>query len=200
MTATLDGARRKGRPRDVEVDRRITEAALEVLAEAGASAFSVAEVAERSGVAKTSIYRRFPTRDALLLGALERLNDDLPAVPEGGSARDRLVVLLGGIRRRSPGSLHGRLMLQVAATQDPRLAQLVYERVILPRQRVLCDVVREGMASGEFRADLDLDSVVPALVGPMLYLRIWHAVPALSALSVDAVVDHLIQGMTSPAG
>lgn len=195
MTAAPEGPR-KGRPRDEDVDRRITVAALEVLADHGAAGFSVAEVALRSGVAKTSIYRRYPSRDDLVIGALERLNDDLPQPLSGGSARDRLVELLGGIRRRSAAGLHGRLMMQVAATQDPRLAQLVFERVVRPRQAVLRSVLIDGIATGEFRSDLDIEAWIPALVGPMLYLRMWHAVTQVSRLPVESVVDQLMTGLT----
>lgn len=195
MTVAADVPRR-GRPRDEDVDRRITVAALEVLAQNGVAAFSVAQVAARSGVAKSSIYRRFPTRDDLLIGAVERLNDDLPAVPADGTARDRLVALLSGIRHRSPAGLHGRLMMQVAGSQDPRLTQLVYDRVVRPRHTVVRAVISDGVARGEFRGDLDLEVLIPALVGPMLYLRMWHAVPAVAGTSVEAVVDQLMSGMT----
>jgi AcrR family transcriptional regulator len=199
MSATT-AAPRKGRPRDEDVDRRITAAALEVLADHGAEGFSVAEVALRSGVAKTSIYRRYPSRDDLVIGALERLNDDLPTLPARGSVRDRLVELLGGIRRRSPAGLHGRLMMQVAATSDPRLAHLVFERVVRPRQAVLRAVLSEGMATGEIRRDLDVEAWIPLLVGPMLYLRMWHAVPQVTRLTVDDLVDELMRGLTPATG
>lgn len=187
---------RRGRPRDEDVDRRITVAALEVLAEHGAAGFSVSQVAARSAVAKSSIYRRFPTRDRLLIGAVERLNDDLATLPTDGTARDRLVALLGGIRRRQPAAVHGRLMMQVAGSQDPRLTQLVYDRVVRPRHIVLRTIIEDGVASGEFRGDLDIDALIPVLVGPMLYLRMWHAVPAVAAMSVEAIVDQLMAGMT----
>ncbi|MDP1876709.1 MAG: TetR/AcrR family transcriptional regulator [Actinomycetota bacterium] len=187
---------RRGRPRDARLDRDITDAALELLAESGVAGFSVAEVAGRSGVAKTTIYRRYPSRDALLAGALERLNDDLPDVPAPGPVRDRLVQVLDGIRRRSPNGTQGRLLGQVAATHDPRLGRMVYERVLVPRHRMLRRIVQDGIDAGELRADLDLDALIPILVGPMLYLRTWHRSPLAGRLSVEAVVDQLIDGMT----
>lgn len=187
---------RRGRPRDARLDRGITDAALEVLAESGVAGFSVAQVAARSGVAKTTIYRRYPSRDALLAGALERLNDDLPDLPAPGPVRDRLVQVLDGIRRRSPNGTQGRLLGQVAATHDPRLGRMVYERVLVPRHRMLRRVVQDGIDAGELRADLDLDALIPILVGPMIYLRTWHRSPLAGRLSVEAVVDQLIDGMT----
>ena len=77
--STLTGApARTGRPRDERIDRDITTTALAVLAETGFAGFSVAEVASRAGVAKTTVYRRYPTSDDLIAATLERLNDDLP--------------------------------------------------------------------------------------------------------------------------
>lgn len=196
MNPAEASADRKGRPRDARLDRGITDAALEVLAESGVAGFSVAEVAARSGVAKTTIYRRYPSRDDLLVGALERLNDDLPEVPAGGTVRDRLVQVLDGIRRRSPSGTQGRLLGQVAATHDPRLGRMVYERVLVPRHRMLRGIVQDGVDAGELRAGLDFDALIPILVGPMLYLRTWERSPLARRVSVEAVVDQLIAGMT----
>ncbi len=57
--------------------------------------------------------------------------------------------------------------------RDPALADLVHQRVLAPRRQVLRDVIADGIASGELRADVEIDTVVPALVGPMLYLGMW---------------------------
>lgn len=187
---------RRGRPRDARLDRAITDAALEVLAESGVAGFSVARVAARSGVAKTTIYRRHHSRDDLMVGALERLNDDLPDVPARGHVRDRLVQVLDGIRRRNPSGTQARLLGQVAATHDPRLGRMVYERVLVPRHRMLRRIVQDGIDAGDLRADLDLDALIPILVGPMLYLRTWHRSPLAGRVTVEAVVDQLIAGMT----
>ena len=86
----MSAAARKGRPRDERIDLEITSAALDVLAESGFVRFSIAEVVELTGVAKTTIYRRFATRDDLIASALDRLNDYLPAdPPPGNGARIR---------------------------------------------------------------------------------------------------------------
>jgi AcrR family transcriptional regulator len=194
----LEAPCHRGRPRDGRIDLDITSAALAALAEHGFDRFSVEEVATRAGVAKTTVYRRFGTRDELILGALERLNDDLPAEPGTGPVRDRLVEILGAIRRRTPDSMRGRILTQAVgeADRDPGLARLVHERVLVPRQDMLRNVIRAGIESGELREDIDLDVVVPVLVGPMLHLGMWNVCASTQRVSVEAVVDLLLTGLT----
>ena len=199
---TAPAGARKGRPRDARIDRQVTTAALEALAEVGFEGFCVEAVAQRAGVAKTTVYRRFPTRDDLIAGALERLNDDLPPAPPPGPVRRRLVDVLSGIRRRTPASVHGRILTRVAAAGagEPALAELVQSRVLAPRRQVLRDVIADGIASGELRDDVDVNAVIPVLVGPMLYLGMWDRTPVASDVSVDAVVDTILSGLTRASG
>lgn len=196
MTAAVTGTARVGRPRDSRVDQEILAAALSVLADEGFDRFTVEEVAARSGVAKTSIYRRYPTRDDLLLGSLESLNDDLSARSSVGSARDRLIAVLDGIRR-APGTTRGRVLMRAAAegVSDPSVAALVHERVLEPRREVLRQVIRDGIRAGELRADIDLDAVIPLLVGPMMHLGMWRMCNGVADISLEAVVDLILAGL-----
>lgn len=193
---------RKGRPRDERIDRDITSAALAVLSDHGFDRFSVEEVAARAGVAKTTVYRRFPTRTDLVLGALVRLNDDLPPAPPPGPVRDRLIEALERVRTRATTSIHGRLLMQAAtaAGNDPALADLVQSRVLAPRRQLLLDIVAEGIARGELRDDIDTHAVIPVLVGPMIYLGAWSTSPLHREVSVAAVVDLVLSGLTPASG
>ena len=200
--ATCAAGARKGRPRDERIDREITTTAVSVLADLGFSEFSVAEVATRAGVAKTTIYRRFPTREQLIAAALERLNDDLPSTPLAGPVRDQLVILLEGIRSCTPDSEWSRILVHAVGegSRDSIFAGMVRERVLAPRRRLLCAVITEGIASGELRADLDPDTAIPILVGPMLYLGKWDSSSTFQQVSVEAVLDVLMMGMTPANG
>jgi AcrR family transcriptional regulator len=193
---------RKGRPRDERIGQDITAAALAVLSEQGFERFSVEEVAVRAGVAKTTVYRRFPTRNDLIVGALLRLNDDLPPPPPAGPVRDRLVGVLDGIRRRTTESVRGRILMQVVSEglRDPALADLVHQRVLAPRRQVLRDVITDGIASGELRDDIDTDAVLPVLVGPMLYLGMWSGSAIAEGVTVESVVDLVLSGLTRASG
>ncbi len=189
---------RKGRPRDERIDEDITAAALDLLSTEGFDRFSVEAVAARAGVAKTTVYRRFPTRNDLIVGALLRLNDELPPPPAAGPIRERLVEALHGIRRRTTESVRGRILMQVVSEglRDPALADLVHQRVLAPRRQVLRDIIADGMASGELRADVEVDTVVPVLVGPMLYLGMWGGSAVTKGVTVESVVDLVLSGLT----
>jgi AcrR family transcriptional regulator len=206
MTATgersPEASARKGRPRDARIDGDITAAALDVLAEGGFEGFSVEAVAVRAGVARTTVYRRFPTRDELLVGALERLNDTLPPAPPPGPVRERLVQVLGEVCNRTPRSVRGKILMHAAAegTREPGLADLVQSRVLTPRRTILRNIIREGIATGELRDDIDLDAVIPVLVGPMLYLGMWSMTAAVRDVSVESVVDTVLSGLTRANG
>lgn len=196
VDATTAG--RRGRPRDERIDREITAAALVVLAETGFGGFSVAEVTMRSGVAKSTIYRRFPTRDDLIASALERLNDDLPDSVPPGSTREQLISTLDRIRQRGPDSLQSRILTHAVSegSGDPAMAELVHDRVLVPRRQLLRRIIEAGVGSGELRPDLDADTVIPILIGPMLYLGKWCMSPRAQQVTVEGVVDILMRGMT----
>jgi AcrR family transcriptional regulator len=188
---------RKGRPRDERIDDDITAAALEELSAGGFERFTVEAVASRAGVAKTTVYRRFPTREDLVVGALLRLNDDLPKAPPPGPVRDRLIAVLGAVRSRATSSSPGRLLMQSVGEglHSPELAEMVHARVLAPRRQLIRDVVQAGIDSGELRSDLDPDALIPVLVGPMFYLGAWKCVATVSAVSVDAIVDTILTGL-----
>src|SRR5579871_945268 len=97
-------ARRRGP--EPEPDERVARskrvvlaAAHELLTESGLSGVSVDEVSRRSGVAKTTIYRHWPSREALLLDACSQLTAR-PPVPDTGSVRSDLEALAGGAAMR----------------------------------------------------------------------------------------------------
>jgi len=93
---------RPGRPRDPEVDEAIVSTALRMLAETGYARLTMDAVAARAGVGKASLYRRFPTKERLVLEAIRHRHErERPAVPDTGSLhRDILTHLRALIRHR----------------------------------------------------------------------------------------------------
>ena len=198
MTAGAATAVRRGRPRDERIDRELADVAVAVLADQGFERFSVEEVASRAGVAKTTIYRRFPCRGDLLAAALHRLNDEMPDPPPPGPVRERLIAVLEVVHRTTPGSLRGRVVMQAAQSGDHELSELVQQRVIEPRRALLRDVVRDAIAAGELRGDIDFDALMPVLVGPILFLNLWQGTSSTRDVSIDAIVDTVLAGLRPP--
>jgi AcrR family transcriptional regulator len=195
-TAPSQSCLRKGRPRDQRIDRGIAAAALNVLADVGFARFSVEEVAQRAGVAKTTVYRRFPTRSDLIAGALEQLSEEGAGLRVEGSVRDRLVAILTAIRRSTPNSTRGRVLMHAVGSDDPELARLVHDRVLSSRSALIRSVIEDGMATGELRSDVDSDAVMAVLVGPMLYLGMWRMRDGVRRVQVDDIVDLVMTGLT----
>jgi AcrR family transcriptional regulator len=190
---------RRGRPRDGRIDREITAAALDLLGEVGFEGFSVEEVTARAGVAKTTVYRRFPTRNDLIVAALERLNDDLEMPSADLSTRDRLVAAMSSVRERKSGQSARDRLLHIVSTQsaDPELQLLVRRRVIEPRRAGLRRILETGVARNELRADLDVDSAMALLVGAMFYLGAADRIGGDITVTVEDAVDWALRGLAS---
>jgi AcrR family transcriptional regulator len=85
----LDGRVRRSR-------ERVLTTTFELLGESGVGGFSVDEVARRSGVAKTTIYRHWPSREALVIDACSRITDE-QHVPDTGSLEGDVTAILTNI-------------------------------------------------------------------------------------------------------
>lgn len=185
----------KGRPRNPQVDAAIIAAALDVLAERGFARFTVEEVANTAGVGKASIYRRFPDKDSLITHALDHINDDLPPIPDAGSVKERLTIMMDRSRSAMHTSHAGRIMRHVLSEsgETPTLIADFYRRVIDPRSRRIRSVLNEGKAAGELSADFDVEVAIPALIGSMVFLSTWAGCEAADATSTRDVVDLVLR-------
>jgi AcrR family transcriptional regulator len=194
---TVSSTRAPGRPRDVRADAAILDAALDLLAEVGPTGLSVEEVATRAGVSKATIYRRWPTKDDLVvasLGALVMVPEEVP----DGSARDSIVFLVTQWWRTYNDSPNGMVFQRVMAhaKSNPRLFESFYDAVIEPRRELFRAVLRGGIERGEIRADADLELAVTLIIGSSVYVnqvRSSGRDPAPGA-GVDALVDAVLAG------
>src|SRR5216683_4433691 len=118
---------RRGRPRDDAADQRILDAAWDLLHAAGYAGLSVDEVAERAGVAKTTLYRRWPTKDHLAIAVAARMLGEVP-IPDTGDLQADLTEFASALaeqlnRVRAAGTPHSADQ----ADQADRSAGLVAE-------------------------------------------------------------------------
>ena len=154
--------RTPGRPLDPEIDRAILTAAGEILARDGFQNMTLPGVAAAAGVAKTTVYRRYPSTVELVLATIRHLNIGAP-VPDTGSARDDLVAVLDFARRRFDVSITGTLMAE--EREHPELLDVARRQMIGPAIERYRTVLRAGIERGELRADLDVDAIAHALLG-----------------------------------
>ncbi|GHJ55295.1 TetR/AcrR family transcriptional regulator [Micromonospora chersina] len=196
MTSTADAPRSPGRPRSVRADEAIIEATLDLLAEGSTiEALSIEAIAARAGVGKATIYRRWSGKDALLMDALRRLKG-VPPQPAGHSVRDDLVLLVGAVGHNvDPRAARIMPCLVPEVNRSPDHFQL-YQNIIEPRRKLMREVLRRGVDSGELRADLDIELAMALLSGPMLIQRVlrWH--PELDErILPERVVDSVLEGL-----
>jgi AcrR family transcriptional regulator len=162
--------RGRGRPRDERVDAAIMASTLDLLAEVGPTGLSVDEVATRAGVSKTAIYRRYSTKDDLVVAAIATLNELLPAEPPPGSARDALVAMVSAWWEQY-SSPNGQLFPRVLAhaKNNPRMFCSFYDQVMEPRRDLYRTAIRRGIETGELRPDTDVELMTTLIVASSVY-------------------------------
>ena len=157
---------RAGRPRSDEVDARVLDAALTLLREGGPSNVNVQAVSARSGVAKTSIYRRYADRGELLRAAIASMVHPPEAAPVEGTA-ERLAWGLGQMEHVLGDALGRGGIAALVENNDPQFTKLV-RSVLRPYTTSLARLIEDDVAAGRLRRDVDADAVVSLMMGAYL--------------------------------
>ena len=160
MTATAPA----GRPRDPEVDRRITLAAVDLFGEAGWAGFSLEAVARRAGVGKASIYLRWSTKESLLTDALAARIIDITDT-DTGTLRGDLVDLARQLLQLYLGeSSRAVLRISVEAPAIPGVAQR-WEELRASQVLAARAMVRRGIRRGEIPENASVTLLLDTLCG-----------------------------------
>ncbi len=153
---------RRGRPLDPEIDDAIVRAAMAALFDGGIQRMTVPGVAEAAGVAKTTVYRRYATPVELALAAIGRLNADIED-PDTGATRTDLVQVLEHARQRIDPAVTATVLIE--AQTHPEILEAARRQMIVPAIERFRRVLRAGVASGELRAELDVEVAADAILG-----------------------------------
>ena len=161
-----------GRPRDPRIDEALTEHLVTLLAERGPAGFSVEELAERSGVGKAAIYRRYRCREELVAAGFAAVNEDMPDVSDL-PVRQALITLLEWISNAHASGMTPTWL--VGMQQIPQLRDLYMCNVVRPRRVALEAVLERGRAQGELREDIDIDVAMTCLSAPAIHVGMHRA-------------------------
>ena len=169
---------------------RVLGAAFELLGQSGVVGFSVDEVSRRSGVAKTTIYRHFPSREALVLEACSGMGAELD-IPDTGSVETDLITLLAIVGELLTTARWSSVVpsLVDVAERDPEFAGL--HATI---QRGHAAPLREVLDRGAVPATTDRSFVISALMGPLYYRR-WFARQPIDEQFVTDLVRSVVRGL-----
>ncbi len=151
---------------------KMLAAAQDVIAEHGIDGFTVDEVARRSGVAKTTIYRHFDSGAALAVHALDSMIEDFPSF-DTGSLRGDLQAFLQGIMAHinDPAMRQTMSGLFAVSAREPEFAR-VHRAMLDERKAPLRTAFQRAMARGELSPETDIDLAIAMIEGPLVYRRV----------------------------
>jgi AcrR family transcriptional regulator len=199
VTELATAPSRKQDPRVERSRRAILDATRELLDYDGdVGSLTVEAVAARSGVAKTTIYRRWRDKWQLALDAV--MIDMLPQfdVPvDVGDTRKELLTFVNSVVKIWAATPYGPAMQGLASqiATDPDLARVYREQVVQPRHDQLAPVIKRGITRGDLRPDTDVRLLHELLVGPILYRLLLSGAPLNRNLG-PRLVDAILAGFT----
>jgi AcrR family transcriptional regulator len=183
-----------GRPREVRLDGAILAATLELVAEVGIHDFRMDDVAERAGVGKAAIYRRYRSKDELVTATVAALVSEI-TVPDTGSTREDLLALMRDAVEvyRDPVKAGVMPSLVGAMPQRPELARAIRDGFLAQRRAALRAVLDRGVARGDLRADLDVELALDVLGGALFYRLLITGGP-IDADLAEGVAELILRG------
>jgi AcrR family transcriptional regulator len=177
---------RVGRPRSEACDAAIEEAVLDLLVDDGYAGVTMEGVAARAGVGKATLYRRWPTKEQLVLAAVVHRCREHVVTPDTGSLRGDIVAhcaaSLSKLRR------HGAILRAFAAetSVNPALAEAFRRTFLDERRAAMREVLTRGVARGELAPDADLE-----LLGDLGPALLWHRLTATGAPLTDDLPERI---------
>ena len=181
----------RGRPggRTARVRSSVLQSAFQVLMDKGLDAFTITEVAERSEVHETTIYRRWGTKNALAREACLHHAESSLQIADTGSLRSDLAALLASIVAMIT-SREGQALLALGSLQHPHVVavrQAIWQR----RLSLMRTILDKAVTRGEFPRDADPIEFLEALIAP-LYLRANVTAEPLAAWPGNEMIDRLL--------
>jgi AcrR family transcriptional regulator len=182
-------SRRPGRPREEATEQAITAAAREVLADKGVARMSMEHVAAKAGVAKSTLYRRWPSKVELAVHAVAATFDEIDIQDNGSLAADMRAGIGEAarlLRDPSTGGAYAALLAESARDPDGVGVQ-VRESLSTRLHALVATSVERAIDRGEIRRDMiDVDLLADVVVGSVMHRALATGEPD------EAFVDGLI--------
>jgi AcrR family transcriptional regulator len=189
-------------PSEDERVRRSKEAVLgtafEMLSQTGLGGFSIDEVSRRSGVAKMTIYRHWPSRSALLLDACTRMAQGRSNVPDTGSFAGDLLELGKDVAGRMQTGRWSSLLPSIidAAERDPELAEL-HARQQAAVTSAFRTIIERAKGRKQLAPRTDAATVIALVMGPLVYRR-WFSRERIDDAFIALIVKNVLHTLARP--
>jgi len=181
-----------GRPRDERIDTDVVSAVLAVLRTRGYGAVTIDGIARVVKRARSSIYRRWPSKRHLVAYAVLSEMGEAPAA-DTGALRDDLEAAVGTLLSAFGGPLGSALAGLVAdMAQDPALADIIRQQVLSKRRKSMREAFARAVARGEVAGDFDFELLLDMLTGPFYYRTLFgHA--SITRRMTREVVEYVLR-------
>lgn len=188
---------RGGRPRSERAHQAILTAARELLIEEGFAALRLEHVAARAGVGKATIYRRWPSKEALAQDLLAQLAEPHIGIADTGNTRGELLAAatnpMRAVTETDFGPVIRSLLSEIAS--NPTIGDPFRATVVGARRAEIARVIKRGIARGDLRADADAEVATELLVGPV-YFRLMFG-GTLDLAFAERVIDSVMRGFAT---
>ncbi len=206
MTTTSEpeqGQRKPGRPRSAQAHKAILDAALELLAQEGFQGLSIEDIAARAGVGKTTIYRRWSSKDDLVIDAIHEIQVDLTTVDTGNFRNDLVILFKAANQGIMTHPLLPQLVLRLISEfqANPEIFQVFLTQLLIPRIQRFMYMVEQAQARGEIRRDIDWSLALELITGPIfIHLLISHYLARSMSSSDDKWIEQMIDAVMDGIG
>ena len=162
-----------GRPRNVSTDDAILEAAALRLSRDGYERTSIDLVARDAGVTRPTVYRRWPSKDELVIAAVANQIKGSVHEPTGDLRRDLMDQAESLVERWSSNHYVGMLGTAIVERRHhPAIYEQLLEKLVEPRRRQMRDILETAQTNGQARPDLDIEVIVAMFVGSVYAMTI----------------------------
>ena len=164
-----------GRPRSAQSHQAILQATLELLAKVGFERMSIEAIATRAGVGKTTMYRRYNSKEELVADAIESLRAEV-VIPDTGTLWGDIDVLVQNAAQitLNPLGRQAVAMIISSASSNPQFAQIYWTKYLQPRRQAFEVVIERAKTRNEIQANIDSALVFDTMSGIMLYAQIFQ--------------------------
>jgi AcrR family transcriptional regulator len=188
------GVRRRPGGRSARVQEAVRSVALDVLGEHGADALTISEIAARAGVHETSIYRRWGSRENVIIDALLSASQEFLPIPDTGSLRADLLAFATSVGTYLNSTLGSALIRALASrTTDPAIDD-TRRRFWEARYALASPIITRAIERGEVPAPTDPRLALEALIAPLNFRALLTAEPNDEEFTTR-LVDMLLRGI-----